>query len=664
MSPPKDSDLLQAALAYAKRGWPIFPCRKDKTPRTLRGVLDATTDPEIIRKWWSKWPRSNIGLDVGSAGMMVLDLDPGHDLEELEKNVGKLPDTNLRASTPRGGEHLFFALTPGELASPSASKLAPHVDVRSFHSYVLLAPSETTDGAYAWEANGKAAHRTDRLYEVANAAVEKDPNRDEWLVKPDLLENIERAVVWLRKEARLAVEGHGGDSATYATAAMMKSYGLSEERALEVLLEEWNPQCSPPWEPDDLAIKVANAYRYNTSPPGNVTPAYHAAKAAAQFQPRVEAMGSGLQVEAGRFRFADREGVEAIPAPIWLVPELLTEGAYGLLVGPRSTLKTFLALDVALTVATGGLQPWEEGEWVGMWEPVEKPGAVLFVAGEGRPALRQRVRAWEKLHRAGELARLFFLADPVPRVLDGAPSLDAFVGGALRMNPDGYRMIVLDTVGRAMQGVNENAQETASAFTAIVERLIRELGAVVLAVHHTGHEHLGRGRGSSVFEADADVVVAVSRPRPEGRYVRLAMTKQKDAAAWDKPRWAEARTVRLGLEEESLAVVRAKEEKVEIAEAEISGRRQLAMEVVDARVMEVLLAHPLREMSHAELSRKIAAWRPETSPGQLGETLGVTDQQIRKTWLPRLRAEECLSREHYDVSKDRWRYVPPRGKDE
>ncbi|KKK75871.1 hypothetical protein LCGC14_2869390, partial [marine sediment metagenome] len=67
----------------------MFPTRHDKTPYPgTRGVLEATTDPRQIEMWWQRWPDANVAMDVGGAGMMVLDLDPGHDIEELEKNVG------------------------------------------------------------------------------------------------------------------------------------------------------------------------------------------------------------------------------------------------------------------------------------------------------------------------------------------------------------------------------------------------------------------------------------------------------------------------------------------------------------------------------------------------------------------------------------------------
>ena len=159
--------MITAALAYAEeRGWPIFPAKIDKTPWTRQGVLDATTDARQIEGWWKRWPDANVALDVGGAGMVVLDLDPGHDLRELEDAVGSLPDTLLRARTPRGGTHLYYALAEGEVVAASASKLAPHVDVRSFHSYVLLPPSRTKDGTYTWESQGKPAHRTDEMGKV------------------------------------------------------------------------------------------------------------------------------------------------------------------------------------------------------------------------------------------------------------------------------------------------------------------------------------------------------------------------------------------------------------------------------------------------------------------------------------------------------------------
>ena len=147
------SELKEAALAYAKRGWPIFPCRSDKTPYTSNGVLDATTDPKAIKAWWDKWPGANIALDAGGAGFLVIDYDPGSNRDEVAKALGgEIPPTKLVSRTPRGGTHDFYRLSSDD--EPIASSVEPfakHVDTRSFHGYILLPPSSTKDGVYVWE---------------------------------------------------------------------------------------------------------------------------------------------------------------------------------------------------------------------------------------------------------------------------------------------------------------------------------------------------------------------------------------------------------------------------------------------------------------------------------------------------------------------------------
>ena len=38
--------------------------------------------------------------------------------------------------------------------------------------------------------------------------------------------------------------------------------GISKEKAVELLAEHWNPHCQPPWEIEDLELKVSNAAEY------------------------------------------------------------------------------------------------------------------------------------------------------------------------------------------------------------------------------------------------------------------------------------------------------------------------------------------------------------------------------------------------------------------
>ena len=527
--------LKNAALTYAAKGWPIFPCRRDKAPITINGCLDATTNPEIIETWWTKHPDANIGLNAGDAGFAVIDIDPGFEKGSID--YLELPDTHLIAATPRGGLHQFYRLNEGEVVSPSSSKIAPHADVRSFNSYVLLAPSETYNGKYSWVIEDKAGLRSDEFLRVANSHREKNPERDNWVIEPDLPENITAAIKWLSQDAKISVEGEGGDATAYATAAHLRSYGLSEALAYDLMVEHWNPRNIPPWNADELdhlQDKVAHGYAYATSPPGNITPAYTSAKRQALFtnqltHKKLEHDDSSEVWELGRFRIRNRAAINHIPDPRWIVEGLIPADSYCILYAPETQFKTFIALDLALSIALGfpqGLTQFGEADIV-------QPGPVLYMSGEGLGSFKKRIKGWESIHNNGNEVKDFDLFDPPPKLMDNLDNICEFIKTA-RQN---YQLIVIDTLTRVMQGINESAQENASAFTGMVDAL-RQVGpdTSVLALHHTNKD--GGLRGSSVFSGDADVVLCMGERNilKENTYsTTLDIVKMKDASDQQKP---------------------------------------------------------------------------------------------------------------------------------
>jgi Bifunctional DNA primase/polymerase, N-terminal len=154
----------EAALDYARRGTPIFPCYPiDKKPLTPHGFKDATTDEAQIRAWWTRWPNAMIGMPTGTkSGMNAIDLDldpaKGLDgraaLDRLTAYHGPLPPT-WETVTPRGGEHKIFAHNPNVEVRNSASKIGPGIDVRGEGGYIILPPSQTaTGGTYQWKPGG------------------------------------------------------------------------------------------------------------------------------------------------------------------------------------------------------------------------------------------------------------------------------------------------------------------------------------------------------------------------------------------------------------------------------------------------------------------------------------------------------------------------------
>jgi hypothetical protein len=150
--------VLDAALAYAARGWPVHPiAARAKNPASPHGFKDATTDPAQIRAWFENSPRLNLGLATGrAAGVWVLDLDDGgaDTLLDWERDHGCLPDTPL-VRTGSGGRHYFFR-NPPDLVIPSKVKFAPGTDTRGNNGYVVLPPS-VTEKPYTWLTEGEPA---------------------------------------------------------------------------------------------------------------------------------------------------------------------------------------------------------------------------------------------------------------------------------------------------------------------------------------------------------------------------------------------------------------------------------------------------------------------------------------------------------------------------
>ena len=112
-------NLATAAAYVAGRCVPVFPCvPRGKQPLTAHGFLDASTDAEIVRSWWRRWPDANIGVPTGSAsGVDVVDVDvhgaqSGFGAFERARRAGLVEDGRGWSALPPA------ASTPTSFAPP------------------------------------------------------------------------------------------------------------------------------------------------------------------------------------------------------------------------------------------------------------------------------------------------------------------------------------------------------------------------------------------------------------------------------------------------------------------------------------------------------------------------------------------------------------------
>jgi hypothetical protein len=158
----------------------------------------------------------------------------------------------------------------------------------------------------------------------------------------------------------------------------------------------------------------------------------------------------------------------------WLVEQLWCANSVGVIGGAPKCAKTWLGLDMALSVATGT-------PCLGKYT-VPEPGPVLvYLAEDALPAVRERIDGMAR-HRGLDLDRveIHVITAPVLR-LDQDRDRTRLWETVRRLRP---RLLVLDPLVR-LHGIDENHAGDVAELLAYFRSLQRQLGLSVLLVHHT-----------------------------------------------------------------------------------------------------------------------------------------------------------------------------------
>jgi hypothetical protein len=137
---------IDAALDYARRGWPVCPWKSvgdKKFPLTEHGHLDATIDEPVIIDWWQRWPNAIPAIATGErSNVVALDTDirpTGSGFDSLEGMGIATHPVGPTAHTPRGGCAVLFKW-PGHFVKTSTGELAPHLDIKADRGSLILPP--------------------------------------------------------------------------------------------------------------------------------------------------------------------------------------------------------------------------------------------------------------------------------------------------------------------------------------------------------------------------------------------------------------------------------------------------------------------------------------------------------------------------------------------
>jgi predicted transcriptional regulator len=141
------------------------------------------------------------------------------------------------------------------------------------------------------------------------------------------------------------------------------------------------------------------------------------------------------------------ELVRDLPTPQWLVRDVLTEGSVGFIAGQPKAFKSWVALDLALSVASGQ-------SFLGHF-PIELPGPVLYIQEEDSgPMVKKRLnKVWpgkmgDKMQVSGDGAVEWLPGEDVK----GYPPVAGYIGQSFTVSDSAWQVWLDEMLAKGYQG--------------------------------------------------------------------------------------------------------------------------------------------------------------------------------------------------------------------
>jgi hypothetical protein len=290
------------------------------------------------------------------------------------------------------------------------------------------------------------------------------------------------------------------------------------------------------------------------TPPSDASEGWDAVDAIAEGRSVQDIVAAATPVNAApapersrNFKLLSLSEIGSLAPPSWLIANILTEGGLSMMWGRSGSMKSFVALDMALCIAAG--KDWH-GHKV-------KQGTVVYIAAEGSHGLGRRAVGWfqsKKEELKGREPPFRLLPHSLVMTSDELKLLiDAVL--ALKVMPV---LIVIDTLARTFGGGDENKQADMNAYVTAADKLREATGANVMIVHHSGVHEDRRERGSNVLRGAADTVIKISRKDNKIDVINRAPEgKQKDAEEFET---VKLRTQKVGDDDASTLVLVARDD--------------------------------------------------------------------------------------------------------
>jgi Bifunctional DNA primase/polymerase, N-terminal/AAA domain/Primase C terminal 1 (PriCT-1) len=453
-----------------KAGFPVFPIGLDKQPSVRGGFYAATTDMSQIAAWIEEGRGDHdIAIPTGLPTLtVVIDADTP---EAYAQMVAKYGEPTVK--TRRGGHWYFAHPQDGKVTS---REFEPGLDCKADGGYVVVPPSRNR----SWTSS--AAPDLDhlpRLPKELRSALREQPE-----------EPSRSARASCNSEIGAKIANGSRNKQLFSIAGTLRRRGLEEASIAAALLGINGTKCETPL-PEAEVQKIAHSVtRY--APEGPIEDDFdHSSNKGEEFDRNKSALP---------LKTVEELVSESGDGPAWVVENILARGALTDFAGlaKKGGKTTFW-----LHAITAGARGEDHAGFA------TDPSKYLYLTEQGgnfADALRD-----SGLEEHPDHIRIVQFKDVT--TVEWERLIRQAGAAAKRM---GFDVLAVDTfaVFARMKGTEENDSGAVGDRMRILRLVAQKYNLAVVLIRHAGKD--GTPRGSSAFEAEADICVTISRP--EGRH--------------------------------------------------------------------------------------------------------------------------------------------------
>lgn len=339
----------ELAAEYVDSGWSVLPVRPEEKRPYMTNWLQYTKTraPKVmVDSWFTNLAGAGVGVVTGRISNMVV-LDVEHDCPyPIEELLKKYP-TRMIARSGGGGYHLFYQYPTNQVRVANRVRIFDGADLRADGGFIVLPPTMHPSGnRYEWVKRGPLG-----AFPLALLDLQAQPR-----VQGD---------GWITEALRGVSEGGRNDTCARLAGYFFKK-GMNAD-IVEALLLDWNERNEPPLPVHEVRTTIKSIERSHATGGNQFTQVQFTDDRAAATPEQGQSSFSVMRM-TDYVRGYGGEGVS------WLVDDWLPDKSITFLVSPPESYKTWLLLDLAVSVAAGV-------PFLGKYR-VNNPGPTLIIQQE------------------------------------------------------------------------------------------------------------------------------------------------------------------------------------------------------------------------------------------------------------------------------------------